>query len=160
MRFFTHLMIVLLSMTLSYSAAVAGQAVAPVAQAKDKCPVCGMFVSKYPDWVGSITFKDSSTVFFDGAKDLFTYYLNMPKYAPARNQASITAITVNDYYTLKPADAKLAHYVLGSDVYGPMGKELVPFGKLADAYAFQKDHKGKMVLRFTDVTPRVLKSLE
>jgi nitrous oxide reductase accessory protein NosL len=119
-----------------------------------------MFVSKYPDWVGSITFKDSSTVFFDGAKDLFTFYLNMPKYAPARNQASITAITVNDYYTLKPADAKLAHYVLGSDVYGPMGKELVPFGKLADAYAFQKDHKGKMVLRFTDVTPRVLKSLE
>jgi nitrous oxide reductase accessory protein NosL len=160
MRFINYLMIVLLGMTLSFSTAFTGQAVAPVAQAKDKCPVCGMFVSKYPDWVCSISFKDSTTVFFDGAKDLFTYYHNMTKHAPARNQASIAAITVNDYYTLKPVDAKVAHYVIGSDVYGPMGKELVPFGKLADAYAFQKDHKGKLVLRFSDVTPRVLKSLE
>jgi len=119
-----------------------------------------MFVSKYPDWVASVTFKDSTTLFFDGPKDFFTYYHNMQKYTPYRNQASISAITVNDYYSLKPVDARQASFVIGSDVYGPMGKELVPFGKLADAYAFLKDHKGKMVLRFSDVNPRVLKSME
>jgi nitrous oxide reductase accessory protein NosL len=84
----------------------------------------------------------------------------MQKYTPARNQASISAISVNDYYTLKPVDARQAHFVLGSDVYGPMGKELVPFGKVTDAQAFIKDHKGKMVLRFSDVTPKILKSME
>ena len=119
-----------------------------------------MFVSKYPDWVATVMFKDSTALFFDGAKDFFTYYLNVQKYTPARKQADIVSITVNDYYTLKQVDARQAHYVIGSDVYGPMGKELVPFAKLADAHAFLKDHKGKMVLRFSDVTPRVLKALE
>jgi copper chaperone NosL len=161
MQLFRHLMtLLLLCLTLSYSTASAAQPAPPAPLAKDKCPVCGMFVSKYPDWVATVTFKDSSVLFFDGAKDFFTYYHNMQKYTPARNQASISAISVNDYYTLKPVDARQAHFVIGSDVYGPMGKELVPFGKLNDAHAFLKDHKGKMVLRFSDVTPKILKSME
>jgi nitrous oxide reductase accessory protein NosL len=119
-----------------------------------------MFVSKYPDWIVSVAFKDSTALYFDGAKDFFTWYHNIQKFTPGKRQDSISAITVNDYYTLKPVDAKQAHFVIGSDVYGPMGKELVPFGKLADAHSFLKDHKGKMVLRFSDVNPRVLKALE
>jgi len=132
----------------------------PAPQARDKCPVCGMFVSKYPDWVVSVALKDATTLYFDGAKDFFTWYHNMQKYTPSKNKAAITAITVKDYYTLKDVDAAKASYVIGSDVYGPMGKELVPFGKLADAHAFLKDHRGKMVLRFSDITPAALKSLE
>ena len=46
---------------------------------QDKCPVCGMFVYKYPDWVSEIIFKDGKTVFFDGPKDMFKYYLNLNK---------------------------------------------------------------------------------
>ena len=161
MKLLRHLTtLLLLCLALSFSSALAAPPATPSPSAKDKCPVCGMFVSKYPDWVATITFKDSTTLFFDGAKDFFTYYLNMQKFTPAKKQADIATITVNDYYSLKPVDAKLASYVIGSDVYGPMGKELVPFGKLADAHAFLKDHKGKMVLRFSDVTPRVLKSME
>lgn len=152
--------LLLLSLTLSVSAALASPFAASTPAAKDKCPVCGMFVSKYPDWVVTVIFKDSTALFFDGAKDFFTYYHNMQKYTPAKGQASISAITVNDYYTLKPIDARLSYFVLGSDVYGPMGKELVPFGKVADAQAFFKDHKGRKVLRFSDVTQAVLKSME
>ncbi|MGQ9653410.1 MAG: nitrous oxide reductase accessory protein NosL, partial [Thermodesulfobacteriota bacterium] len=33
---------------------------------KDKCPVCGMFVAKYPDWTAQVLFKDGRSVFFDG----------------------------------------------------------------------------------------------
>lgn len=119
-----------------------------------------MFVSKYPDWVATVIFKDSSALYFDGAKDFFSYYHNMNKYTPARNQASIASITVNDYYTLKPVEARQAYFVAGSDVYGPMGKELVPFGKAADAQAFSNDHKGKKTLRFNDVSPAILKTFE
>jgi nitrous oxide reductase accessory protein NosL len=116
-----------------------------------------MFVSKYPNWVATVTFKDSTVLFFDGVKDLFTYYHNIQKYTPARNQSSISAISVNDYYTLKPVDARQSHFVIGSDVYGPMGKELVAFGKATDAQEFLKDHKGKKVLRFNEVTPAILR---
>jgi copper chaperone NosL len=160
MQFLKNLTPLLLCLLLSFSSAFAAPPATPAPSAKDKCPVCGMFVSKYPDWVATVTFKDSSVLFFDGVKDFFTYYHNMQKYTPARNQASISAISINDYYTLKPVDARQAHFVLGSDVYGPMGKELVPFGKVNDAQAFIKDHKGKMVLRFSDVTPKILKSME
>ena len=160
MQLVRHLLPLLLCLSMSFSAAFAAPPAAPAPSAKDKCPVCGMFVSKYPDWIVSVAFKDSTALYFDGAKDFFTWYHNIQKFTPGKRQDSISAITVNDYYTLKPVDAKQAHFVIGSDVYGPMGKELVPFGKLADAHSFLKDHKGKMVLRFSDVNPRVLKALE
>lgn len=157
MQLSRHLAALFLSLTLFSSIALAAH---PAPAAKDKCPICGMFVSKYPDWIAVVVFKDSSSLFFDGAKDFFTYYNNMPKYTPAKKQTSISTITVNDYYTLKPVDARQAHFVVGSDVYGPMGKELVPFAKELDAKAFFKDHKGKKILRFNDVTPAILKSME
>lgn len=119
-----------------------------------------MFVSKYPDWTAVVTFRDSSALFFDGAKDLFAYYHNIRKYTPTGNQGSISAIRVKDYYALKPIDARQAKYVIDSDVYGPMGKELVPFEKAADAEAFLKDHRGKRILRFDEITPAILKTLE
>lgn len=159
MQLFNILAALSLTLTLSFSAALAEPSAA-TPQTKDKCPVCGMFVAKYPDWVVVVSFKDSSSLFFDGPKDLFTYYHNMKKYSPAKSQDSIATITVKDYYSLKAVDARQAHFVIGSDVYGPMGKELVPFGKALDAQAFLKDHKGKKVLRFNDVTPAVLKSME
>lgn len=145
---------------LAFTAALAAPSASPVPSAKDKCPVCGMFVSKYPDWTAVVTFKDSSSLFFDGAKDLFAYYHNIRKYTPTRNQGSISAIRVKDYYSLKPIDARQAQYVIGSDVYGPMGKELVPFEKPADAQAFLKDHRGKRILGFDEITPAILKTLE
>jgi copper chaperone NosL len=118
---------------------------------KDKCPVCGMFVAKYPDWVAAVTFKDGTRVFFDGVKDMLKYYFNMTKYAPGKTAADIQAIHVTDYYRLEPIDGRQAFYVVGSDVYGPMGKELIPFEKEAEAREFMKDHKGKLVLTFDQI---------
>lgn len=127
---------------------------------KDKCPVCGMFVAKYPDWVAQIIFKDGSYAFFDGAKDMFKYYFNMAKYNPSKKQSDIDSIYVTDYYNLTPIDGYKAYYVIGSDVYGPMGKEIVPFEKKEDTMEFMKDHKGKKILRFKDITPEVLRTLD
>jgi nitrous oxide reductase accessory protein NosL len=127
---------------------------------KDKCPVCGMFVYKYPDWVGEILFSDGSVHFFDGAKDLFKYYFNLKKYNPAKTIEDISAIYVTEYYDMKIIDAKTAFFVIGSDVYGPMGKELIPFVSKADAEAFKKDHKGTRILRFDDIKPGIIKKLD
>ncbi|MBI5580566.1 MAG: nitrous oxide reductase accessory protein NosL [Deltaproteobacteria bacterium] len=113
---------------------------------KDKCPVCGMFVAKYPEWVAAVTFADGSAVFFDGVKDMMKYRFNMAKYAPGKTAADIRAIHVMDYYRLEQIDGRKAFYVAGSDAYGPMGKELIPFEKEAEAQEFMRDHKGKAVL--------------
>ena len=128
--------------------------------AEDKCPVCGMFVAKYPDWVGEIIFKDGSVFFFDGAKDLFKYYFNLKKYNPKRDKSDIAAIYVTEYYDVDFIDAHNAYYVIGSDVYGPMGRELVPLTTKSDAEEFTRDHKGKETLTFKDVTPALIQSLE
>jgi len=127
---------------------------------KDKCPVCGMFVAKYPDFVAHLVFKDGSEAFFDGVKDMMKYYFDLAKYNPGKQTGDIAAIYVTDYYTLKLTDGHQAYYVVGSDVYGPMGRELIPFGEQKAAQEFLKDHKGKLLLKFPEITPEVIKPLD
>ena len=119
-----------------------------------------MFVSRYPDWLATITFRSGETVHFDGPKDLFTFYLNLEKYRKGKTRGDITTITVKDYYGLKNIAAEKAYFVYGSDVLGPMGKELVPFATAADAAGFNKDHKGSKPLRFNEITPVILQRLQ
>lgn len=127
---------------------------------KDKCAVCGMFVAKYPDWQAQVIFKDGSLAYFDGAKDMFKYLFNLKKYNPTKKPADIRAIYVTDYYDLIFISGQEAYYVTGSDIYGPMGRELIPFQKEADARGFLKDHKGKTLLKFKEVTPEIVKGLD
>jgi nitrous oxide reductase accessory protein NosL len=126
----------------------------------DKCPVCGMFVAKYPDWLAEVVFKDGSVAFFDGAKDLYKYYLNLKKYEPKKTQADVVGIFVTEYYGTKLIDGTKAYYVIGSDVYGPMGRELIPFLTEADAKEFMADHGGKRLLKFNDIKPVVIDKLD
>lgn len=128
--------------------------------AGDKCPVCGMFVAKYPDFACQALFRDGTVLHFDGAKDLFRYYLNPAAFTPGKKQQDIVTLTVTGYYSLTPIDGRKAWYVTGSDVFGPMGRELIPFDKEADAREFLADHKGKAIVRFPDVNARLLRSLE
>jgi copper chaperone NosL len=127
---------------------------------KDKCPVCGMFVAKYPDFLAEILFKDGSYAVFDGTKDMFKYYFNLKKYNPKKRLEDIDSVYVTDYYNLALIDGYQAFYVTGSDVYGPMGKELIPLEKEADAKEFMKDHKGQSILRFADITFETVKALD
>jgi len=155
----TVLFLALLSLWM-VAPATAAEKAPPAPSAKDKCPVCGMFVAPYPNWVGQIVFKDGGRSYFDGPKDLFTYYFAPEKYGSARKRADIVDIHVTDYYSVSAIDGRKAFYVIGSDVRGPMGKELVPFAKKAAADGFLKDHHGKKVLSFDEITPAMLKSLE
>ena len=127
---------------------------------KDKCPVCGMFVAKYPDWIGHAELSDGTRLVFDGAKDLFKFVLDPGRWLPARTRGDVKAITVTDYYALAPVDARAAVYVIGSDVFGPMGRELVPFARRADAEEFLRDHHGTRILAFDEITAEVVRGLD
>jgi copper chaperone NosL len=130
----------------------AAQTPPPKPGPKDLCPVCGMLVSKYPHWVATIVYKDGHTHHFDGAKDMFKFWFEPAKYAAGHSREQMARLTVTDYYNLQQVDAKTAFYVIGSDVLGPMGYELVPLATTADANDFMKEHQGKRILRFDQVT--------
>ena len=119
-----------------------------------------MFVAKYPDFLAAIRFQDGAKFFFDGPKDMFKYYLDITKYHPERKQSDIKAMDVTDYYTLSRINAYEATYIVDSDIFGPMGRELIPLAQESDAQDFMKDHGGKAVLKFKDVTLSVVKSLD
>lgn len=139
-----------------------GQASDQVLEIKktDRCPVCGMFVYKYPKWVAQTNFQDGSTYFYDGAKDLFKHIFDSGKYTPGKSADQIKSIYVTDYYEVELIDAKNAYFVLGSDVLGPMGHELLPFKNQESAQEFLEDHNGKSIVRFQDVTPAIITSLD
>lgn len=122
---------------------------------KDRCPVCGMFVAPYTDWIATIVFKDDSQVFFDGCKDLFRYYFKLPEHGKISREA-IAEIYVTDYYSTRLVPAKDALFILGSDVYGPMGKELIPLVGQEFAETFLQDHAGTGLFHFEEITPELL----
>ena len=128
--------------------------------AKDKCPVCGMFVAEYPAFLAEIAYKDGFRAYFDGPKDMFRYYFEPDKYHPGRKTADIAAVYVTDYYSLEMIDGKQVFYVSGSDVMGPMGNELIPVSREPQARTFMEDHKGKALLRFNEVTLEIVNSLD
>ena len=124
-----------------------------------RCPVCGMFVSKYPNWLARMHYDSpDKTEFFDGVKDMMAFYFTPQKYGGVSREA-IRGIYVKDYYSLKWLAAKEAFYVIGSDVYGPMGHELIPFGSREAAESFSRDHHGKNILAFDEITPDLIESL-
>lgn len=118
---------------------------------KDKCQVCGMHMHHYPTWVARINYPKDETYNFDGMKCMFKFYFN--------NKKGITDVLVQDYYTLKTIDAKKAFFVVGSDVYGPMGHELIPFADKKSAKSFSLEHKGKEIYSFDEITEYMVRSL-
>lgn len=127
---------------------------------KDRCPVCGMFVAPYPAWVAVVSFKDGERLYFDGAKDMFKFRFDVGQWRPGKSAADISALHVTEYYGLKLVPAEAAWFVLGADVLGPMGRELIPLASPEDAAAFRKDHRGERILRLDEVTPGLIQSLD
>ena len=121
-----------------------------------KCPVCGMFVAKYPKWVTQIQLQDGHSHYFDGVKDMMKFYFNPTKYHSHSN-SQISQINVTDYYNIESIDAKKAFYVIGSNVYGPMGEELIPFKSEEEAKKFMNDHFGKKVVSFDEIKENLFK---
>lgn len=123
-----------------------------------RCTVCGMFVAKYKNWITQVRLADGRVIFFDGVKDLMVFYFS-PRQFGSVEQKDIKEIWVRDYYTLDWHDGRTAFYVVGSDVYGPMGKEFVPFASRDAAENFLHDHKGTKVLSFAEITDELVQSM-
>ena len=120
-----------------------------------KCPVCGMFVKKYPKW-SVLMVLDGKKYYFDGVKDMLKFYFYDKDFKYDRDK--IEKVLVQDFYTLEAIDATKAYYVVGSNIYGPMGKEFIPFKSKKEAQNFLNEHKGEKILRLKDITLDILKA--
>jgi nitrous oxide reductase accessory protein NosL len=125
---------------------------------KSRCPVCGMFVAKYPQWLTQVNMSDGSAEYFDGVKDMVAFYFSPQQFGAAKG-ITPDNIFVRDYYSQAWGDGKKAMYVIGSDVYGPMGHELIPFSSQAGAESFLKDHHGTKIYSFSEITPELIEAL-
>jgi nitrous oxide reductase accessory protein NosL len=158
--FFLIPMCIIISIFSSYVMGEEKSSAAPFKVTKeDKCPVCGMFVHKNPNWVAQIIFIDKTSAFFDGPKDMFKYYFDLKKYNQRKTTKDVDSLWVTDYYTTKLINGKKAFYVVGGDVLGPMGHDLVPHKSEKAARYFLKDHGGKQVLRFEEIDLDLVETL-
>ncbi|MEA2091769.1 MAG: nitrous oxide reductase accessory protein NosL [Campylobacterota bacterium] len=131
----------------------------------EKCPVCGMFTYKYPRWAAQIFYKydgGEHHYSFDGVKDMMKFYFDPMEWGnyETSKKSNIAKILVTDYYSQKAIDATKAYYVIGSDIYGPMGNELIPFESEDDAKSFYMDHKGTQVIKFEDIVEKEVYKLD
>ena len=117
----------------------------------DKCPVCGMFVYKYPKWVAMTRSAKGEELYFDGVKDMLKYYFN---------HHDNLKLYAQEYYSKKIIELHNAWLVLGSDVYGPMGEEIIPFVKKKDATSFLLDHNGKKIVRLKQLDNKSVEALD
>lgn len=141
----------LIALTLTQTHAAAADFIPP--KRTDKCPVCGMYVYKYPQWVAEIVFQDGHYEVFDGSKDMLKFYFDMQRYGSSKTREDIATIYATEYFSNRIMRAEGLFFVLGSDVLGPMGHEFIPVKGEDHANTFLLEHRGNRILRFEEITP-------
>ncbi|MFC1833994.1 nitrous oxide reductase accessory protein NosL [Thermodesulfobacteriota bacterium] len=130
-----------------------------------KCPVCSMIVGgsegqgvtvSYKKGrvvgfggVAATVFKDGKVVGFDGARCLFVYNSIPSKYGV--DIADMKDQFVIDFTSKKMIKVEEAFLVLGSNVKGRMGYEMIPFTNKQEASKFASEHDGKWIVQLHSV---------
>lgn len=115
------------------------------------CKHCGMPSQDYPQWQARVQF-DTRKQWFCSPRCMFATY-HQTKKKPQN-------IEVKDYYSLKFVKAEDAFFVIGSKILGPMGHDLVPFQDKKAAQDFSKEHAGKQIRAFPEVTNKIIQQLQ
>ncbi|MDZ7752852.1 MAG: copper chaperone PCu(A)C [Gammaproteobacteria bacterium] len=111
-----------------------------------RCPVCGMYPARFPDWVAAVRFEDDQVHYFDGPRDLFKFLNDVPRYATDRVREDVDVVAVTEHFGGRLIDAREAWFVVGSDLMGPMGHEAVAVATENAARLFMAKHGGVAVL--------------
>lgn len=130
-----------------------------------QCPVCGMVVGGGLDGtatysyrngklagfggVAAAVFKDGKVVGFEGARCLFIYN-TIPKRFGI-DVGDIAHRYVTDFSTRELIDVSKAYLVLGSNIKGFMGYDLIPFAKREAAEDFKSLYGGKRIVELKTV---------
>lgn len=123
------------------------------------CLVRHFKVYKDPSWVSKIELNNGKKIFFSSPKSMFEFYFQPGKWfdVGVKSEKDFKNILVTDFKTLKPVKAKGAFYIYGTNVIGPAGDDLIPFDSYAAAEEFSKEHNGKRILSFKEVSDALIR---
>jgi len=125
-----------------------------------RCPVCGMYPARTPQWAGQLIFSNGDAHFFDSPLSLYLYLNAVPRYSPGRSASEIAATYVTDTETGQWTPAGQAFYVHGSTALGPMRNGNLPaFANKRAAEQFAQQ-RGGTVRVAGDITPALLSALD
>jgi len=125
----------------------------------DRCPVCGMFVYKYPKWAAGFVFQSGARFFHCCPKCLIHNLHNVSKYQPGETRKNIRQTWVTEYYTTKQTDVREVIFVVGTNLVGPMGLDLIPVRGQTAAETLKKDYRGELILTLDEITAEMLEKV-
>jgi len=124
-----------------------------------KCPVCGMHPAMSPKWHSQVHLNDGTFLAFDGCKDMFKFLLQMSAYDRQHTIDDVNTIFVKDFHSGKWINAVDTYFVAGSNVMGPMGKQVIPFSDHDTAMDFMNSNGGK-IIQYNKITMDTIKALD
>lgn len=124
-----------------------------------RCPVCGMYPARYPNWAAQVIFRDGAAHYFDSPVNLFDFLHKVSRYDRRYAFEDVAVSYVRDLESGQWVEAGQAFFVHGSEITGPMrNADLPAFASRAAADGFIRS-RGGQVLTFTQVTPELIRSL-
>lgn len=124
-----------------------------------RCPVCGMYPARSPNWAAQVIFSNGDAQFFDSPLSLFRYLQDLGRYTRGHSADEIVARYVTDADSGRWISADSALYVHGSSVMGPMRTTNLPaFAEATAAQRFAGTHGG-VALRAADISHDLLARL-
>jgi len=145
----------------------------------DSCDVCGMVIPNHPGPTSEIFYAGEepnghpNPARFDSTWEAFQFDFERRDRGWSREAFYVTDYSAVEYevfedggdtlVTTHPdagafADAEAVTFVVGSEVVGAMGRDLLAFGDEGDAEAFQSEYGGDLA-GFGDVTESMVASL-
>lgn len=119
--------------------------------ARDRCPVCGMKVIRYPKFSSAIRLANRDTFYFCSNGCMLKAWLHPEIFLQSSRQALSLAV-VRDYFSGRQVDAREVFWIAGSDVIGPMGPAMVASQGRDSVDTFLKRHGGRKVFRLQELT--------
>lgn len=109
-----------------------------------RCPVCGMFPARSPQWAAQLIYADGAAHFFDSPLSLFQFLAAQSLYQDGRWSQRVCAAYVRDMGGSGWVAAAQATYVAGSSLLGPMRNGNYPsFASPEAARSFARQRGGE-----------------
>lgn len=134
-------------LALSSSLALVSVGAISACKKTERCKHCGMKIDPASAWRTDLVGDDGKIVAFDTPRCALTSWRSGA--TPAKS------IRVQEYYDRQSRDGNDVRFVIGGDVLGPMGADLVPVDP-PRASKFIQDHGADRALRLDEVTTQVL----
>jgi copper chaperone NosL len=115
-----------------------------------RCKHCGMRIDPTSAWRADLVGEDGKVTSFDTPRCALQSWRSGTTLAKT--------IRVHEYYDRQTRDGNDLRFVIGGDVVGPMGPDLVPVDPPRSS-KFIQDHGADRALRLDEVTTQVLSSI-